>query len=122
MTAVLQAAAAVGAPENARHLDYFSLSWLPEQAPHAFKAAVPDGHRLKGHADQSAAADLRANGIGGDLKCKGGRCGACRCVVLSGAVAHRAVVPRPAPCDGSVILGQSGAVKENGVIPSDFST
>jgi ferredoxin len=119
MSAVLDAAARAGFPEEARHLEYFTVPEVPEYENHPFTLALRDGRRIEVRADQSAAEALIAAGIAVDLKCSDGLCGVCKCGVLEGAVEHRDFVLSSAQKRSEMILCQSRAAEPGGTLVVD---
>ena len=119
MDAVMAAAEAQGFPEDARHLEYFSVPEQPEYENHPFTLKLRDGRELDVPEDQSAADVLNANGIHVDVKCSDGICGVCKCGVLSGDIEHRDFVLSNAQREGAMILCQSRARKAGGVVELD---
>ncbi|MDX8351014.1 reductive dehalogenase [Cognatiyoonia sp. IB215182] len=120
MAAVMEAAAANGFPEDARHLEYFAVPEQPKYENHAFTLALRDGRKIAVSADQSASDALIAAGIHVDVKCADGLCGVCKCSVLDGAVEHRDFVLSKAQQKDAMILCQSRAAAPNGVIALDL--
>ncbi|MBT2129554.1 reductive dehalogenase [Aliiroseovarius lamellibrachiae] len=119
MDAVMSAAQAQGFPEEARHLEYFSVPEQPEYENHPFTLKLRDGRELEVPEDQTAADVLNANGIHVDVKCSDGICGVCKCDVLSGDIEHRDFVLSNAQREGTMILCQSRAREAGGVVEID---
>ena len=120
MNAVIEAADRAGFPEEARHLEYFSVPEQPEYENHPFVLRLKDGRELSVAEDQTAAQVLQAAGIPVDLKCDDGICGVCKCGVLSGQVEHRDFVLSKAQRAGAMITCQSRAAEPGGVIELDL--
>ena len=77
-------------PEDARHLEYFSVPEAPEYENHPFTIQLArDGRTLEVPAEKSAAEVLQSAGFKIDIKCSDGICGVCKCGVLEGEVEHR---------------------------------
>ena len=121
MTSVVNAAKEAGIPEEARHLEYFSVPELPEFENHPFTLKlVKSGKTLTVPADKTATTVLAENGIKVDVKCSDGICGVCKCGLLSGDVEHRDFVLSKAQRETSIILCQSRASTKDGVIEVDL--
>ncbi|WP_306046867.1 reductive dehalogenase [Nioella sp. MMSF_3534] len=120
MSAVLEAAEKAGFPEEARHLEYFSVPEQPDYENHPFVLRLKDGRELPVAEDQTAAEVLQAAGIPVDLKCDDGICGVCKCGVLSGEVEHRDFVLSRAQRARAMITCQSRAAVPGGVIELDL--
>ena len=121
MEGVMQAAERQGFPEEARHLEYFSVPELPEYENHAFTLKLArSGRELLVPADKVATDVLLENGVQVDVKCSDGICGVCKCGLLSGEVEHRDFVLSKAQRQDAVILCQSRAAAKDGVIEVDL--
>ena len=120
MAAVIEAAAANGFPQDARHLEYFAVPEQPEYENHPFILALNDGRKITVRADQSASDALIAAGVHVDVKCADGLCGVCKCAVLNGKVAHRDFVLSKSQQAGQMILCQSRAADADGVLRIDL--
>ena len=121
MSAVLEAAEAAGYPEEARHLEYFSVPEMPEYENHDFILKLAkSGRELLIPADRMATDVLAENGIHVDVKCSDGICGVCKCGLISGEVEHRDFVLSNAQRKGSVILCQSRATEAGCVVEVDL--
>ena len=121
MSAVMQAAQAAGFPEDALHLEYFSVPEMPEYENHAFTLHLAkSGRDLHVPADRVATDVLAENGVHLDVKCADGLCGVCKCGLVGGAVEHRDFVLSKAQRETSVILCQSRAAEKDGVIEVDL--
>jgi len=121
MSAVLQAAEDAGFPEEARHLEYFSVPELPEYENHAFTVKLAKtGQLLEVPADKSAADVLIENGIPIDLKCSDGLCGVCVCGLVAGDVEHRDFVLSKSQRESKFITCQSRAAGPEGLVELDL--
>ncbi len=121
MTAVLEAAERQGFPEEARHLEYFSVPDLPEYENHPFRLRLArSGQEFDIPADQSATDALVAAGVAVDVKCSDGLCGVCKCRLVSGDVEHRDFVLSAKQRETEIILCQSRAKDPDGVIEIDL--
>ena len=78
MNGVIEAAEAAGFPDEARHLEYFSVPEVPDYVNHPFTLELKDGRRLEVPEDRSAAEMLQEAGIAVDIKCEDGICGVCK--------------------------------------------
>ncbi len=121
MSAVTEAANRAGFPEEACHLEYFSVPELPDYENKAFTLRLARSDlEYQVPADKSAADVLVENGHPVDLKCSDGICGVCKCGLVSGAVEHRDFVLSKAQREDSIILCQSRAATEDGVVEIDL--
>ncbi|MBV1867388.1 MAG: 2Fe-2S iron-sulfur cluster binding domain-containing protein [Marinosulfonomonas sp.] len=121
MSAVIDAATQAGFPENARHLEYFSVPEQPDYENHAFTLKLAHSGRLVHvEVDQAATDALLAAGVRVDVKCSDGLCGVCKCRVLSGQVEHRDFVLSNKDRETQMILCQSRARKPGDVIKIDL--
>jgi len=120
MTAVMEAAKAQGYPEEALHLEYFSVPETPDYENHAFTLRLKDGRELAVPEDKIATDVLAENGVAVDVKCSDGICGVCKCGLISGEVEHRDFVLSAKQRQTSVILCQSRAKEPGGVIEIDL--
>jgi ferredoxin-NADP reductase len=121
MTSVIQAATRAGFPEEARHLEYFSVPETPDYINHAFTLKLArSGKTFTIPADKSATDVLIENGIAIDVKCSDGICGVCKCGLVSGAVEHRDFVLSNKQREDAIILCQSRAADENSVVEIDL--
>jgi ferredoxin-NADP reductase len=120
MGAVMDSAERAGVPEEARHLEYFSVPDLPEYENHDFTLRLKDGRELIVPADKPATDVLAENGIHVDVKCSDGICGVCKCGVISGEVEHRDFVLSKAQRKDAMILCQSRAAAPGGVVEIDL--
>ena len=121
MTGVMDAAERQGFPEDARHLEYFSVPDLPEYENHEFTLRLTkSGKDFTVPTDKSAADVLIENGFPIDLKCSDGICGVCKCGLNDGDVEHRDFVLSKAQRRDAIILCQSRAAKKDGLVEIDL--
>ena len=121
MQSVMAAAEANGFPEEARHLEYFSVPEQPEHENHPFTLRLArTGRDVPVRADEAPTDALSAAGVHVDVKCSDGLCGVCKVRVLSGAVEHRDFVLSKAEREGAMILCQSRAADPGGVLEIDL--
>ncbi len=121
MQAVMAAAGRAGFPEDARHLEYFSVPEVPDYVNHDFTLRLArSGRELLVPADKTATDVLQAQGIAIDVKCSDGLCGVCRCTLLKGEVEHRDFVLSASQRKTSLILCQSRATAPGGTIEIDL--
>ncbi|SFL88176.1 2Fe-2S iron-sulfur cluster-binding protein [Shimia aestuarii] len=120
MDGVMAAAERQGFPEEARHLEYFSVPEQPDYENHDFKIRLKDGRELVVPEDKIATDILAENGIHVDVKCADGICGVCKCGLVSGEVEHRDFVLSKKQRESAIILCQSRAAEPGGVIEIDL--
>lgn len=121
MASVMAAAEANGFPEEARHLEYFSVPEQPDYVNHGFTLRLArSGREIPVRADQSPTDALLAAGVHVDVKCSDGLCGVCKCAVLSGEVEHRDFVLSNKQRETAMILCQSRAADADGVVEIDL--
>ncbi len=121
MSAVMASAEANGFPEDARHLEYFSVPEQPEYENHPFTLTLAkSGREFLIPADQTATDVLLAAGVRIDVKCSDGLCGVCKCKVLSGKVEHRDFVLSNKDRADQIILCQSRAAAPEGTVVIDL--
>ena len=121
MGGVMEAAERQGFPEEARHLEYFSVPEVPDYVNHPFTLTLKkSGQTLHIPADKTATDVMQEAGIAIDVKCSDGICGVCKCGLVSGEVEHRDFVLSKAQRDDAVILCQSRAAEADGVIEVDL--
>jgi len=121
MNAVTEAAMRAGFPEEAYHLEYFSVPDVPDYINHDFILRLAkSGSEYLIPADKTATDVLAENGFQVDVKCADGICGVCRCHLIEGEVEHRDFVLSKAQRKNAIILCQSRAATENGVITVDM--
>jgi len=121
MSAVLDAAKSNGFPDQARHLEYFSVPEQPEYENHPFTLRLArSGTEISVPADMSPTDTLAQSGIHVDVKCSDGLCGVCKCGLISGEVEHRDFVLSAEQRKSSIILCQSRAKEAGGLIEIDL--
>ncbi len=121
MTAVMDAAANAGFPDDARHLEYFSVPETPAYENHPFRLRLSkSGQELAVPPDKSAVDVLVEGGFPVDLKCGDGLCGVCKCGLISGEVEHRDFVLSKRQRETTIILCQSRAAKPEGILELDL--
>ncbi len=121
MASVMATAEQAGFPEEARHLEYFSVPEQPEYVNHPFTLKLArSGKSLTVPADKAATDVLAENGIQVDVKCSDGICGVCKCGLLSGQVEHRDFVLSKTQRETALILCQSRALDKDGVVEIDL--
>ncbi len=121
MQAVLDAAERAGYPEDARHLEHFSVPDVPDYENHDFTLRLArSGRDILVPADRTAADVLNENGFRVDVKCEDGLCGVCHCGILSGDVEHRDFVLSNAQRKTTMILCQSRAADPDGIVEIDL--
>ena len=121
MQAVLTAAEQQGFPEEACHLEYFSVPDAPDYENHPFTLRLKkSGRDVPVPADRSAADVLADLGLAVDIKCSDGLCGVCHCGLVSGEVEHRDFVLSKKQRETTIILCQSRAVEAGGVVEIDL--
>ena len=117
MNSVTEIAERHGFPDEARHLEYFSVPELPDYVNHPFTLRLArSGREIFVPVDKSAADVLNENGIAVDVKCSDGLCGVCKCGLVGGAVEHRDFVLSKTQREKSIILCQSRAAEPEGVV------
>ncbi|MFZ5961928.1 4Fe-4S double cluster binding domain-containing protein [Thalassococcus sp. BH17M4-6] len=120
MSAVMEAAQAGGYPEEAQHLEYFSVPEVPKYTNNPFTLRLKDGREIPVSKDENATDALARHGRHVDVKCSDGICGVCQCGLVSGAVEHRDFVLSKAQRTDRIILCQSRAAEPGGVIEIDL--
>ena len=120
MDAVIAAAQSAGFPEDARHLEYFSVPDQPDYVNHPFTLKLSDGRSFLVPAEKSATDVLAENGVHVDVKCSDGLCGVCQCHLVSGEVEHRDFVLSQKQRQDTVILCCSRAAEDGGTIIIDL--
>jgi ferredoxin len=121
MDAVTLAAEQKGFPEEARHLEYFSVPEQPDYVNHSFSVTLArSGKELRVGADETLSDVLIANGISVDVKCADGICGVCKCGLIDGDVEHRDFVLSSKQRETEIITCQSRAADEDGNIVLDL--
>ncbi|MEJ6402474.1 2Fe-2S iron-sulfur cluster-binding protein [Yoonia sp. 2307UL14-13] len=121
MTSVMRAAERAGIPEDARHLEYFSVPEQPEYENQPFRIRLTRSGREFNVPEEKSAADvLIENGVRVDIKCSDGICGVCKCGLVAGEVEHRDFVLSKSQREGAIILCQSRAARKDGVLEIDL--
>ncbi len=121
MQGVVDAAIRQNYPEEARHLEYFSVPEMPEYVNHDFTLKLSrSGKQFNIPADKSATDVLAENGIHIDVKCSDGICGVCKCGLVSGDVDHRDFVLSKKQRETAIILCQSRASEDQGIVEVDL--
>jgi len=121
MNGVMQAAERQGFPEQARHLEYFSVPEQPDYVNHAFTVKLAkSGKEFTIPEDKTISDVLLAHGVHVDVKCSDGICGVCKCGLVDGDVEHRDFVLSKAQRRNEIITCQSRAAAEGGVITLDL--
>lgn len=121
MQSVIEAATQNGFPDEARHLEYFSVPEQPDYVNHDFTLKLANsGREIKVTADQTPTDALAEAGISVDVKCADGICGVCKCGLVSGEVEHRDFVLSKKQKETNIILCQSRAAQKDGVIEIDL--
>jgi ferredoxin-NADP reductase len=109
MQGVIEAAERQGYPDEARHLEYFSVPEQPDYVNHAFTIHLSQtGKTLDVPESKSISDVLQENGIAVDVKCADGICGVCKCD-YQGDVEHRDFVLSKAQRAKEIITCQSRA-------------
>ncbi|MGB1208052.1 MAG: PDR/VanB family oxidoreductase, partial [Paracoccaceae bacterium] len=121
MDGVMQAAARQGFPQEARHLEYFTVPEQPDYVNHAFTVTLArSGKTLTVAADETLSDVLVAHGVAVDIKCSDGICGVCKCGLIEGAVEHRDFVLSNGQRETEIITCQSRAAQKDGKIVIDL--
>ena len=112
MNGVMEAAEHQGFPEEARHLEYFSVPDQPDYVNRAFTVKLArSGKELLVPEDKSISDVLQENGVPMDVKCSDGICGVCKCGVVTGEVEHRDFVLSQKQRETEIITCQSRAAE-----------
>jgi reductive dehalogenase len=123
MDAVVKAAELKGFPEEARHLEYFSVPEEPDYINEKFTLKLTEsGKEFLIPADKTATDILNANGYQIDVKCSDGLCGVCKCGLISGNVEHRDFVLSKKQQQTEIILCKSRATHKDGLIEIEESS
>ena len=110
MDGVIEAAKRHGFPEEARHLEYFSIPEQPDYNNHSFTVKLARaGKELLVPEDKSISDVLQESGIPIDVKCSDGICGVCKCGIVEGEVQHRDFVLSKKQRETEMITCQSRA-------------
>jgi len=90
MQSVIAAADNSGFPEDAQHLEYFSVPEQPDYVNHEFRVKLASsGQTFTIPKELSISDVLVAAGVRIDVKCSDGICGVCNCTLLEGEIEHR---------------------------------
>jgi len=121
MTSVMDAAIRRGFPDEARALEYFSVPEAPDYENFPFTIRLArSGREVQVAAEETAAQALLRSGVHVDVKCDDGLCGVCKCGLIAGEVEHRDFVLSQRQRETAIILCQSRAAKDGGVIEIDL--
>ena len=121
MGAVLMAGMRHGWPDEALHKEYFSIPETPDYENFDFTLRLAkSGKDVCVAADQSPTDALKDAGIHVDVKCSDGICGVCKCTLISGEAEHRDFVLSNKQRQTQIILCQSRAAKDGGVLEIDL--
>ena len=121
MQSVMDAAVQAGFPDEARHLEYFSVPETPEYVNYDFTLRLAkSGKDVLVKADQIPTDALADAGVAVDVKCSDGLCGVCQCKLISGEVEHRDFVLSEKQRADRIILCQSRAAKDGGIVKLDL--
>ena len=121
MGAVLMAGMRHGWPDEALHKEYFSIPETPDYENFDFTLRLAkSGKDVRVAADQSPTDALKGAGIHVDVKCSDGICGVCKCTLISGEAEHRDFVLSNKQRETQIILCQSRAAKDGGVLEIDL--
>ncbi len=121
MEGVFEAAMRQGFPEEARHLEYFSVPEQPDYVNHAFTVTLARSGKELAVGPQETLSDvLNANGFALDIKCSDGICGVCKCGLVAGEVEHRDFVLSNKQRETQIITCQSRAAAKDGKITLDL--
>ena len=117
----MEAAERQGFPEDARHLEYFSVPEQPDFVNHAFTVKLArSGRAFDIPQDKTIADVLLDNGIHVDVKCADGICGVCKCGLVEGEVEHRDFVLSRAQREAEIVTCQSRAAPGCATITLDL--
>ena len=121
MTSVMDAAERQGFPEEARHLEYFSVPEQPDYVNHTFTVKLArSGKEFTIPENKSISEVLLENNVHVDVKCADGICGVCKCGLIEGDVEHRDFVLSNDQRQGAIITCQSRAANKDGVVTLDL--
>lgn len=121
MQSVMEAAKRNGFSEDECHIEYFNVPEVPDYENHPFVLKLASsGRQIEVPADKSAADVLNEIGISVDVKCSDGICGVCKCGLVAGDVEHRDFVLSKKQRESAIILCQSRAIDEGGVVEVDM--
>ena len=121
MKGVMEAAERQGFPEEARHLEYFSVPEQPDYVNHEFTVKLSkSGKELTVPEDKTLSDVLLENGVHVDVKCADGICGVCKCGYSEGNVEHRDFVLSKAQQEREIVTCQSRAATKGATIALDL--
>jgi len=121
MAAVLMAGMKQGWPDEALHKEYFSVPETPDYENFDFVLKLTkSGQEINVKANQTPTEALANAGVHVDVKCSDGICGVCKCRLVSGEVEHRDFVLSNKQRQTSMILCQSRAAQDGGVVEIDL--
>ena len=121
MGAVLMAGMKQGWPDVALHKEYFSIPETADYENFDFTLKLAkSGKEVLVKADQSPTDALAEAGVHVDVKCGDGICGVCKCGLISGDVEHRDFVLSNKQRETSLILCQSRAADDGGIVEIDL--
>ena len=121
MDGVSEAAERQGFPEEARHLEYFSVPEQPDYVNREFTVKLAkSGKELTVPEDKTISDVLLENGVHVDVKCSDGICGVCKCGLVEGEVEHRDFVLSKAQQETEIITCQSRAAADCDSITLDL--
>lgn len=121
MNGVMEAAERQGFPEEARHLEYFSVPEAPDYVNHPFKVKLSSsGKEFDIPVDKTISDVLVENGIPVDVKCSDGICGVCKCGHSGAEVEHRDWVLSKKQQETEIITCQSRAANQDDVLTLDL--
>jgi reductive dehalogenase len=116
MASVIDAATRAGFPDDARHLEYFSVPEQPAYENHPFTLHLTDGRSFVIPVEKTATDVLAENDVHVDVKCSDGICGVCKCKLVKGKVEHRDFVLSANQRKNAIVLCQSRAADPGGEI------
>ena len=117
MEAIGLAAREAGFDERQIHQEFFHVPEMPDYVNYPFTLVIGDtGQQIAVSAEETAADALIRDGFAVDVKCADGLCGVCQCGYEAGEVEHRDFVLSSAQQETQLILCQSRAAKEDGVV------
>lgn len=121
MQSVTDAAIASNYPEESIHSEYFSVPETPDYVNYPFTLKlVKSGKQFEIPSDKSATDVLTENGIDINVKCSDGLCGVCKCGLIKGDAEHRDFVLSGKQRQTEIILCQSRALEDRGVLEVDL--
>ena len=92
--------------------EYFSVPEIPDYVNYPFTLRLAKSGR-----EVAVPAEI---GIHVDVKCSDGICGVCKCGLVSGEVEHRDFVLSKKQHSDSIIICQSRAAEEGGLVEIDL--